>query len=71
MFFTSLTPELLILIEEKKADIIALTEIKAKNQKEIVLQEYSIPGFDLFLNGDPKLGVALYIREDMLNLVWN
>ena len=51
-----------------KPKIIALTEITAKNQKECNKSEYSMPGYDLFINKNPKLGTAVFI-DNRLNAV--
>ena len=63
--FLNKKSELLCLIEDRNASIIALTEIKAKRQYTICEPEYNIPGFDCFINPDPQLGVALYIKESL------
>ena len=48
------------LIDQRKPQIIALTEIIAKNKQDFHLAEYELPGYDLFVNKDPKRGVAIY-----------
>lgn len=53
------------MIDEKQANIVALTEIKAKRQKDICEPEYHIPGFECFMNANPILGVALYVKENL------
>ena len=63
--FLNKKSELISLIEDKKASIIGLTEIKAKNQKEINISEYHIPGFDCYINSNPLLGVALYVKDSL------
>ena len=45
--------------------IIGLTEIKAKNQAEINLSEYSTPDYDLFVNEQAKSGVAIYTSKKL------
>ena len=45
--------------------IIGLKEIKAKNQAEINLSEYSIPDYDLFVNEQAKSGVAIYTSKKL------
>ena len=58
--------ELLVLIDELKPDIIGITEFKAKNQFYIPLDsEYEVPNYDLFMNKDPKRGVALYFHKKL------
>ena len=39
--------------------------MKAKNQTEVNLSEYSIPGYDLFVNEQPKRGVAMYTSKKL------
>ena len=48
--------------------IIAVTEIKAKRQQDLEYVEYALPGYTLFVNSKPKLGVALFMK-DSLNAV--
>jgi hypothetical protein len=43
--------------------IIAVTEIKAKRQQSIEAVEYTLEGYTLFLNDNPVLGVALYMKN--------
>ena len=50
----------LTLIDKRKPKIIALTEIIAKNKQDFHLVEYGLPEYDLFVNKDPKRGVAIY-----------
>jgi hypothetical protein len=57
--------ELLTLVQEKEPDIIAVTEAIAKNQKCINATEYSIPGYDLFVNKNPKRGITIYAKSEM------
>ena len=57
--------EIAALIEEKKPKLIALQEIKAKRQKKLIKSEYSIPNYDLFINKDPRLGVAIYAHKSL------
>ena len=57
--------ELEAVVNEVKPGIIAITEIKAKRQTNIELAEYSIPGYTLFINQNPHLGVALYTKESL------
>ena len=63
--FLNKRSEFLTIIEERKPKIIALTEIKAKNQSNVSLAEYSIAGYDLFLNRVPKRGVAIYTSKSL------
>ena len=62
--------ELEIVIKETQPKIIAVTEIIAKNQNAFEKTEYNIPGYDLFVNENPNLGAALYMKND-LNAVQN
>ena len=57
--------EFLTLIEEKKPKIIALTEIIAKNQQDVIEKEYEIPGYDIFMNEEPKLGVVIHTIKEL------
>ena len=57
--------ELEAIVQEDNPNIIAVTEIKAKRQLNINLVEYNIPGYTLFINNNPHLGVALYIKNDL------
>lgn len=57
--------ELLAFIDEKKVDIIALTEITSKTQNNVLNVEYDIPGFECFINKNIKRGVAIYVRENL------
>lgn len=57
--------ELLHLISERRARVVALTEIRGKNQKDICIQDYNIPGYDCFMNEVPRLGVALYVDNKL------
>ena len=58
-FFLNKRSEFLTVTDERKPMIIGLTEIKAKNQAEVNLSEYSFPGCDLFVNEQPKRGVVI------------
>ena len=62
--------ELELVVKEIQPKIIAVTEIIAKNQQSFEVTEYNIPGYELFTNDNPKLGVALYMKND-LNAVRN
>ena len=62
--------ELELVVKEIQPKIIAVTEIIAKNQQTFEVTEYNIPGYELFTNDNPKLGVALYMKND-LNAVRN
>ena len=59
-----------MIVKEVKPKIIAVTEIMAKNQQAFEKSEYDIPGYDLFVNDNPKLGVAIYMKSE-LNAVLN
>ena len=58
--FLNKISEFLTLIDKRKPKIIALTEIIAKNKHDFHLAEYELPGYDPFVNKDPKRGVAIY-----------
>ena len=55
--------EFYMLIDRRKPKIIALTEIMAKNMQDFNMAEYNIPGYDLFVNKNPKRGVAVYTAK--------
>ena len=57
--------ELFARIDEIKPKIIALTEIFDKNQQEVNVAEYFIPGYDMFLNLTPRRGVAIYTKSQL------
>ena len=57
--------ELLSRVDDLKPTIIALTEIKAKNAKSFVEEEYYILNYDMFLNSNHKRGVALYVDSKL------
>ena len=57
--------ELIAAIAENDYDVISITEIKPKTHKEIILAEYQLPGYEMFLNKDPKRGVAIYVKKDI------
>ena len=57
--------ELLTLIDDKKPNIVVITEAKAKNQAKMNRAEYEIPNFEFFSNVNPKRAIALYIREEL------
>ena len=63
--FLNKRSEFLTVIKERKPKIITLTEIKAKNQSNVNLPEYSVPGYDLFVNRVPKRGVAIYTSKSV------
>ena len=52
--------EFYMLIDRRKPKIIALTEIMVTNMQDFNMAEYNIPGYDLFVNKNPKRGVAIY-----------
>ena len=52
-------------IEEIKPKIIALTEILAKNQQELNVAEYFIPGYVIFINSTPRRGVTIYTKSQL------
>ena len=60
--------ELMAIVCNSKPKIIALTEIIAKSQKECNRSEYSIPGYDLFINKNLTLRTAVFI-DSRLNAV--
>ena len=51
--------ELYMLIDRRKPNIIALTEIMANNMQDFNMAEYNIPGYDLFVNKNPEGGSGL------------
>ena len=57
--------EFLALVNDSKPSIIAVTEAKAKNQVDFNPIEYSITGYDLYLNSNPKRGIVLYVSESL------
>ena len=58
--------EFLTRLVDIRPNIIGLTEMKAKNQVySINTAEYEIPNYDLFLNADPKRGIALYFDKSL------
>ena len=57
--------ELLHLLDVVKPDIIGLTEVKPKTKNNYTATEYAIKGYDLFLNENPKRGVALYLDQKL------
>lgn len=51
-------------IDQYHPDIIAFTEINAKNQKYVPLDsEYEILGYDMFLKREKGRGIALYLNK--------
>ena len=63
--FLNKRSKFLTVIDERKPMIIDLTEIKAKNKEEVNLSEYSFPGYDLFVNEQPKRGVSVYTSKKL------
>lgn len=63
--FLNKKDELLAFLEENVISVAALTEIKAKNQKDVTEVEYNIPGYECFMNKQMKLGTAIYVKEEM------
>ena len=63
--FLNKKDELLAFIEENMISVATLTEIKAKNQKDVTDVEYNIPGYECFMNKNMKLGTAIYGKEEM------
>ena len=59
--------ELLTLIHEIKPNIISITEVKSKGKRadEVNDHEYNIDGYDMFLNDQPKRGVAIYTDKKL------
>ena len=58
--------EVLSSIDQTKPDIIAFTEIRAKNQLFIPLDsEYEIPGYDMFLSRGVGRGIVLYFKQEL------
>ena len=56
--------ELWRLIEERKAHIVAITEVMAANKRDIDTSELSFLGYDGFFNLVPVLGVAIYVKSE-------
>ena len=54
--------ELKLIIDEKSPDIIAITEVMPKNKEILTINEINIPGYDNFINKNPKRGVILYAK---------
>lgn len=63
--FLNQRSKFLTIIKERKPKIIALAEIKAKNQPNVNLAGCSIPGYDLFVNRAPKRGVTVYTSQSL------
>ena len=58
--------EVLSSIDQTKPDIIAFTEIRAKNQLFIPLDsEYEILGYDMFLSRGVGRGIVLYFKQEL------
>ena len=57
--------ELKCLTEEKKPDIIAITEYFPKQYTDITMSEIAIPGYDQFTNENPKRGVIVYAKSHL------
>ena len=59
--------ELLTLIQEIKPNVISITEVRSKGKRadEVNNLEYSIDGYDMFLNDKPKRGVAIYTEKKL------
>ena len=57
--------ELKLLIDDKKPDIIAITESMPKNNANIPINEFNIPGYDSFVNKNPKRGVIIYANSQL------
>ena len=55
--------ELLATLVLEDRDVISITEVKPKTHKDLNLPEYQLPGYELFINDNPKRGVALYIKS--------
>ena len=54
--------EFVLLVEENKTKLIALTEILSKRSTKLNEAEYVIPGYDMFINKSPKRGVVIYAQ---------
>ena len=48
------------LVDERKPHIIALTEVLPKRKADVTEAELSIPGYNIFINENPKRGVAIH-----------
>ena len=64
--FLNKKDEFLTRITKEKPDIIGLTEIRAKNERYAAKDvEYEIPHYDMFLNEEPKRGIAMYFAKEL------
>ena len=57
--------ELLNFVVDKSPKIIAIIEIIAKNQLHANNIEYQVDGYDLFMNNNPRRGIALYLHSSL------
>ena len=57
--------EFLMRLDVLKPDIIALTEIKANNQKFFNESEYALDNYDTFINKNHKLGTVLHTDKSL------
>ena len=62
--------EMELLVAEIKPNIIAVTEVIAKNQQSFEPSEYTLKGYTMFVNKNPKLGTIIYMKDE-LNAVEN
>ena len=63
--FLNKISEFFTLIAHRKPSIIALTEILSKNQVDFNPVEYEIPGYNMFVNVNPRRGVAIYTAKHL------
>ena len=63
--FLNKKDELLAMIDNEKPKIIAITEAKAKNQHDLNISEYAIPGYDMFVNDNHKRGIVVFVKEEL------
>ena len=52
-------------MDDKKPNIIALTEIMPKTKTEVSLSEIDIPGYTTFINKSPKRGIAIFTKYNL------
>ena len=63
--FLNKRSEFFTLIAHRKPSIIALTEILPKNQSDFNPVEYEIPGYNMFVNVNPRRGVEIYTEKHL------
>ena len=63
--FLNKRSEFSTLIAHRKPSTIALTEMLSKNQSVFNPVEYKIPGYNMFVNINPRRGVAIYSAKHL------